>query len=47
MIFNNILNYKNGLLFWAIKPSAKVYEGDLAGTIDSEGYIKVMYKKKS
>lgn len=47
MIFDGILNYKNGLLYWNVNPSSKVYAGDLAGTIGSEGYIKVMYKKKS
>ncbi|UGO52592.1 HNH endonuclease [Klebsiella phage vB_KpnD_Opt-817] len=47
MNFNSILRYESGKLFWTIKPSAKVFVGDEAGSINDEGYIKVMYRRKS
>ena len=36
MNFNSILRYESGKLFWTIKPSAKVFVGDEAGSINDE-----------
>ena len=41
--FNSILNYdKNtGFIYWKIKPSVAVNIGDLAGCLESRGYVRV------
>lgn len=45
--WREILRYDNGSLIWVIKPSSKVNVGDVAGTVNDEGYIKIMYRKRS
>lgn len=47
MNWHDILDYVDGVLYWKVKPSQKVYIGDEAGSISDDGYIKVMYRKRS
>lgn len=42
-----IFRYEDGKLFWNIKPSWGVNEGDEITTQDKDGYIVVKYKGKS
>lgn len=42
--FNQIFDYKDGNLYWKIKPSLGVNIGDKAGTLNTFGYIQIKYK---
>lgn len=44
--FKKIFDYKDGNLYWKIKPSLAVNVGDKAGTLTSYGYIVVRHKNK-
>ena len=41
-----LFEYREGKLYWRIKPSRGVYVGDEAGTICSTGHRRLMYKRK-
>jgi len=41
-----LFEYKNGKLFWRVRPSCSVYAGDEVGYICSTGYRRLMYKRK-
>lgn len=45
--YNDIFTYKNGKLYWKIKPSSRVNIGDEAGCDNGKGYITIGYKGKS
>ena len=40
-------NYANGKLYWGIKPSNSISEGDEAKNINADGHIRVTIKGKS
>jgi len=42
--FHQIFDYKDGELYWKVKPSLGVNIGDKAGTINSGGYVQVRYQ---
>jgi HNH endonuclease len=44
--YHDIFEYKDGNLFWKMKPSLRTNIGDQAGTLNSGGYIQVKYKGK-
>ena len=44
--WNNIFIYRDGDLFWRIKPSNNVNVGDKAGVKESKGYMVVSYSGK-
>ena len=41
-----LFTYKDGNLYWAMKPSYKINIGDLAGSLRSTGYVAVMVDGK-
>jgi len=41
-----LFTYKDGNLYWAMKPSYKINIGDLAGSLRSTGYVAVMIDGK-
>jgi hypothetical protein len=46
MNWNEIFEYKDGFLYWKVKPCIRTNIGDLAGRVTSGGYLQVGYKKK-
>jgi hypothetical protein len=44
--FNDYFDYKEGNLYWKVKPSLVVNIGDKAGTLNSGGYLQVKLKNK-
>ena len=46
MVWNDILRYENGKLFWVIPPSTRVKIGDEAGNLNKHGYLRFCYKGK-
>ena len=42
--FNDVFVYRDGNLYWKIKPSLGVNVGDKAGTFNQYGYLQVKYK---
>lgn len=42
-----VLKYEpeTGLLYWRIKPAARVSAGSLAGWVDNSGYRRILYKR--
>ena len=47
MNWRDLFEYRDGNLYWKIKPSARVSIGDKAGVLDKHnGYIRVGYKNK-
>lgn len=47
MNWNDVFDYKDGKLYWAIKPSVAVAIGDEAGHINESGYSRFRYKSKN
>jgi hypothetical protein len=41
-----LFDYRDGKLYWRVKPSRGVYVGDEVGTISSTGHRRLMYKRK-
>lgn len=44
--WNEVFIYEEttGFLFWKIRPATKVRAGDVAGWVDSRGYVRVLFK---
>jgi len=45
MNWNDFFEYKNGELYWKVKPLGKVQIGDRLGCV-AEGYVKCKFKQK-
>jgi len=45
-LLHNLFTYKDGKLFWKIKPSNSVNIGDVAGCLDSNNYYRVRISNK-
>ena len=47
--FNEYLQYnqETGNIIWLKKPSPKVYIGDIAGNLNSDGYVRIKFKGKA
>jgi len=43
---NSIFEYKEGALYWKIRPSYRADIGDMAGTLSNTGYYAVSIKRK-
>lgn len=43
---NSILEYRDGLLYWKVKPAIKTKIGEIAGTINKDGYsiVRINYE---
>ncbi len=42
--YNEVFEYRDGELFWKIKPSGVTNKGDKAGSMHKDGYLHVQYK---
>lgn len=43
---SELLEYKDGLLYWKVSPNYNIKVGDIAGSVDRRGYIRIGYKRK-
>lgn len=46
-LLHTLFKYKDGNLFWKIKPCKNIAIGKKAGSLDKDGYVTVRYNKKS
>ena len=46
-LLESLFDYKDGHLYWKIKPADHINEGTKAGFLCKDGYLMVRYKKKS
>lgn len=44
---HKLFDYKNGNFYWKIKTSPKTIIGNLAGTLDGNGYLQIQINKKT
>ena len=44
--WNDIFEYRDGHLYWKIRPSRAVKAGVRAGKLNFEGYIRITYKRR-
>ena len=45
-LLHELFEYRDGHLYWKIKPSRPVHMGDKAGTMMRQGYINILIKRK-
>lgn len=46
MDYTEILDYRDGELYWKVKTGSRALAGQRAGTLGEDGYRKVRYKRK-